>query len=268
MTSFDIDALDARYTTILCDLWGVVHDGFHLFDGVPARLARWTSEGREVVLVSNAPRTAQTVQGQLDALGLPRETYRGVSTGGQAGIDALLAMGEPLGFIGTEQDRRDLVRAGLRFSEAGFYHLACSGLDEEREHVADYVEQLEALAHGNVTLHCLNPDRVVVHGGSREWCAGSLADAFEALGGEVCWYGKPYPAIYTHALGLVGGPPKASVLAIGDGLLTDVLGAARQGFDCLFVSGGINAGAPYPADFGDAHNLGDWRPIGTVASIG
>lgn len=268
MTSFDIDLLDPRYTTILCDLWGVVHDGLHLFAGTADRLARWTGEGRRVVLISNAPRTARTVQGQLDELGLPRSVYCGVSTGGQAGIDALKAFAEPLGFIGTERDRADLVDAGLNLTDGEFRHLACSGLDETREHVADYVEQFEDFAKRGVALHCLNPDRVVIHGGVRELCAGSLADAYEALGGEVCWYGKPYPAIYAHALGLAGNPPKRNVLAVGDGLLTDVLGAAQQGFDCLFVSGGINAGAPYPDDFGDSRQLGEWRPIGTVASIG
>lgn len=263
-----MDALDPRYTTIFCDLWGVVHDGFHLFPSVLDRLVRWAGEGRQLVLVSNAPRTAEAVQAQLGALGLPRDTYLGISTGGQAGIDALLSLDEPVGFLGTERDRSDLVRAGIQFSDAGFRHLACTGLDEQREQVSDYVEDFEILGKNEVVLHCLNPDRIVVHGGALELCAGALADAYEGLGGQVCWYGKPYPAIYKHALGVAGDPAPATVLAIGDGLLTDVLGAARQGFDCLFVSGGINAGAGYPVDFGELHQLGDWQPIGTVASIG
>ena len=80
--TFDLDTLDPRYTTILCDLWGVVHDGFHLFPGAADRLSRWSAEGRRVILITNAPRTAATVRGHLDDLGLPRSAYHGISTGG------------------------------------------------------------------------------------------------------------------------------------------------------------------------------------------
>ncbi|MFN2474381.1 MAG: TIGR01459 family HAD-type hydrolase [Sphingomicrobium sp.] len=265
---FDIDALDARYSTILCDLWGVVHDGFHLFPGSAERLARWSEEGRKVILITNAPRTAATVRRQLDRLGLPRDAYHGISTGGQAGIDALARLGRPAGFIGTRADRLDLAAVGLHFVAEDFTDLACTGLDDERDAVAEYVGQLEALAAADVLFHCLNPDRIVIHGGRAELCAGALADEYEALGGRVCWYGKPWPAIYDHALGLAGNPPRDCVLAIGDGLQTDVLGAARQGIDCLFVSGGIHAGEPFPADFAYQHGLGAWRPVGTIDGIG
>src|SRR6476646_2847266 len=101
---FDLDALDPRYSTILCDIWGVIHDGFRLLPGSAERLARWTGEGRSVVLVTNAPRTTATVRGQLDRLGLSRSSYCGISTGGQAGIDALSQIEAPIGFIGTRVD--------------------------------------------------------------------------------------------------------------------------------------------------------------------
>ncbi|MEO5640409.1 MAG: TIGR01459 family HAD-type hydrolase [Sphingomicrobium sp.] len=266
--SFDLDRLDPLYSTILCDIWGVVHDGVRLNPGVAERLLGWAREGRRTVLVTNAPRTAATVRGQLDALGLPRGAYVGISTGGQAGIDALLALGAAVGMIGTRADRRDLERSGLTIVEAGFADLACTGLDEEQDAVVDYCPELEALAAHDVRLHCLNPDRVVMVGDSVEICAGALADAYEAIGGRVCWYGKPWPAIYGHALGLMGSPPRAQVLAIGDGLVTDVLGAARNGIDCLYVTGGISRGAGFPPGFAAEHGLGEWAPIGTVATIG
>ena len=265
--TFDLDTLDSRYTTILCDLWGVVHDGFRLLPGSAARLARWAGDGRRVMLITNAPRTAATVQDQLDRLGLSRSCYEGISTGGQAGIDALLTLGAPVGFLGTRVDRREMVEAGLRLTEDGYANLCCTGLDDKRLAVADYAADLAAMAGRGVRVHCLNPDRVVIHGGVAELCAGALADAYEALGGQVSWYGKPYPAIYDHALALAGDPPRGNVLAVGDGLPTDVLGAARQGIDCLFVSGGIHAGAPFPPDFAERHGLGDWAPIGVVAGL-
>jgi HAD superfamily hydrolase (TIGR01459 family) len=117
-------------------------------------------------------------------------------------------------------------------------------------------------------MHCLNPDRVVVRGGALELCAGSLADAFEAVGGQVEWYGKPYLAIYEHALKQGGNPPREQVLAIGDGLQTDVLGAAKAGIDCVFVQGGIHGGQPFPSDFATKHGLGDWQPVAIVPSLG
>src|SRR6185369_9447346 len=107
--------------------------------------------------------------------------------------------------------------------------------------------ELRALAGRRVRFHCFNPDRVVIHGGVAELCAGALADAYAAMGGAVSWYGKPYPAIYRHALNLAGNPPKESVLAVGDSLVTDMLGAAREGFDAVFVQGGIHAGEDFPA---------------------
>ena len=268
MNEFDLAAIDARYSTLLCDIWGVIHDGAALFDGVEARLLQWSGEGRRIVLITNAPRTAATVQGQLDALGLSRRAYHAITTGGEAGISALLKLGAPVGLIGTRGDRDDLERAGLVIAAEGYRDLACTGLDEERATVADYIKQLQQLAEAGVRLHCLNPDRVVIVAGQAEVCAGALADAYEAMGGEACWYGKPYPAIYDHALELAGNPRRSEVLAIGDGLVTDVIGAARNGLDCLYVTGGISRGEGIPADFAETHGLSEWRPVGVVGSIG
>ncbi len=266
--TFDLATLDMRYSTILCDIWGVLHDGVQLLPGVGRRLESWVGEGRRIILVTNAPRTAETVRGQLDGLGLSRKAYHGISTGGQAGIDALLALADQIGFIGTDRDRRELEQAGLTIVADRFTDLACTGIDDERDDLADYIEQLERLASRNVLLHCLNPDRVVMVGSNAEICAGALADAYEALGGRVAWYGKPEPVIYRHALALAGDPPRETVLAIGDGLMTDVLGAARNGLDCLYVTGGISRGEGFPSDFASTHGLGEWRPIAVVPTIG
>ena len=123
------------------------------------------------------------------------------------------------------------------------------------------------LAGWGVRMHCLNPDRVVIHGGKVVYCAGALADIYLELGGQVEWYGKPFPAIYSFALSLVGNPPSTEVLAIGDGLQTDILGAARMGFDAVFVTGGIHAGEPFPQDFSRDNGLGEWQPIAVVGSL-
>ncbi|MCW3797267.1 HAD hydrolase-like protein [Sphingomonas sp. BN140010] len=255
----DLDALPARYRLVLCDLWGCVHDGYRLLPGAENRLKRWRTEGRKTLFVTNAPRSAATTGRQLDAMKLDPMLYDGIVSAGEVGIAAL--KGRAVGFCGTAADRADLVEAGLELTDKGYRELACAGL-QSHETVDDYAERLDEWRRNDVLLHCLNPDRVVDHGGRRVVCAGALADAYEAMGGRTVWHGKPFASTYDHALDLAGGPPRHAVVAIGDGLKTDVLGAASYGIDCVYVAGGIHDGEPYPADLTPG-----WRPLMTVDSL-
>jgi len=263
------DTLPERYRLILCDIWGVVHDGFHLYPGAAERLRQFRNEGRLVVLLTNAPRTAEAIEQQVARIGLPRDAWDAIATGGQAGIDALKHFSAPVGFLGTEADREILLKSGIRIAlDDEFSELACTGLSNPRGgRPEDYLPFLKPLAERDVRFHCLNPDRVVIHGGVVEYCAGALADGYIELGGRVEYYGKPYPAIYEHALSLAGTPPANEVLAIGDGLQTDILGAARMGIDAVFVTGGIHAGKPFPGDFARENGLGDWKPVAVVEGL-
>lgn len=263
-----LDSLDSRYRLILCDIWGVVHDGVTLYPGAAQRLCQWRREERCVILITNAPRTADAVIRQLARIGLPRECWDGIATSGEAGIEALNALERPVGFVGTAGDRAILEGRGVRIADdEAFTDLACTGITEDRPLPEQYCPDLERWAARDVTMHCLNPDRVVMRGGVLEACAGAIADLYEQLGGLVTWYGKPHAAIYHHALHLAGDPDASEVIAVGDGLQTDMLGAARMGFDAIFVSGGIHAGEPFPADFSVRHHLGDWRPVGVVKGL-
>lgn len=262
------DRLDPRYSVILCDIWGVVHDGVHLYPNAAERLGQWRRQGRKVILITNAPRTAEAVEAQLGRIGLPRGCWDGIATSGEAGIAAIKALGHPTGFLGTRDDRAILENHGLRFAADGYADLAVTGLDDERPDVGDYADQFEELARRDVLFHCFNPDRLVVRGGVPEPCAGALADAYEAIGGRVEWYGKPHHTIYDYALALAGNPPRGEVLAVGDALVTDILGAARNGFDAVFVQGGIHAGEAWPDNFAPQYGLGDWAPVAVVESLG
>lgn len=262
------DTLIPKYRLILCDIWGVVHDGVNLYPGAAERLRAWRGEGRFVVLITNAPRTAEAVERQLARIGLPRDAYDSVATSGEAGIEALNALGRPVGFVGTVADRAILEGRGVEIrDDRDFTDLACTGFEESRPKVEDYRGDLERWADADIHMHCLNPDRLVVRGGVPEPCAGAIADVYEGLGGRVTWYGKPHEAIYVHALHLAGNPPRDEVLAVGDGLQTDILGAARMGFDTVFVSGGIHGGEPFPPDFAVTYGLGDWQPVAVVDSL-
>lgn len=264
----NLDEVEQNYRVVLCDIWGCIHDGVQLYPGVETRLRRWREQGLTIILITNAPRTAEAVAGQLRNLGLGPGQWDGIATSGDAGIERLKTCPRPVGFIGTQGDRAILEGRGVRIAEGGdFDDLACAGLDEARRMVEDYREAIEPLAKRDVLMHCLNPDRVVIRGGVPEPCAGAIADLYVELGGRVDYYGKPYPAIYRHALKLAGDPAPGDVVAIGDGLNTDILGAARMGIACVYVTGGIARGKGIPADFAANNGLGHWQPVAVVADL-
>lgn len=263
-----LDALDPRYRLILCDVWGVVHNGVDLCPGAERRLRHWRTEGRFVVLLTNAPRTAKAVEQQLARIGLPPDCWDVIATSGEAGIVALNELGSPVGFIGTKGDRLVLEGRGVSIAtDDKFTELACTGIREGEPDPNQYRSELERLAKRDVHMHCLNPDRLVVRGGVPEACAGAIADIYQMIGGRVTWYGKPFPAIYEHALHSAGDPPADEVLAIGDGLQTDILGAARMGFDAVFVSGGIHKGELFPQDFAERNGLRNWSPVAVIDGL-
>jgi len=180
-----LDDLDDKYRVILCDIWGCIHDGVQLYRGAADRLRRWRHEGRTVILVTNAPRTAQAVGAQLERLGLDSSFWDGIATSGEAGIARLRQADRPVGFIGTRSDREILEGRGVKIAASDFDELACAGLDEARRQVADYEDEIRPLAARGVLMHCLNPDRVVIRGGCTEPCAGAIADRYMELGGSV-----------------------------------------------------------------------------------
>jgi HAD superfamily hydrolase (TIGR01459 family) len=262
------ETLDPKYRLILCDLWGVVHDGVALYPGAAERLRQWREDGRCIVLLTNAPRTEVAVEQQLGRIGLPRDCWDAIATSGEAGIAAINALGRAVGFIGTAGDREVLESREIRIADGDdFTDLACTGMREFEPDPEQYRAELGRLTERDVHMHCLNPDRLVVRGGVPEACAGALADIYQMLGGRVTWYGKPFAAIYEHALHRAGNPPRDEVLAVGDGLQTDVLGAARMGFDTVIVTGGIHGGEAFPEDFAARNGLGEWEPVAVVEGL-
>ncbi len=101
---------------------------------------------------------------------------------------------------------------------------------------------LAAKARG-LKLLCANPDIVVDRGETREWCAGALAALYTEMGGESLYFGKPHAPIYELArmrlaqIGVDVAPDR--VLAVGDGIRTDILGALGDETDSLFITGGL-----------------------------
>jgi HAD superfamily hydrolase (TIGR01459 family) len=278
----DLTLLPDRYRLILCDIWGCVHNGVRVFPEAAALLERWRGQGRIVLLITNAPRPASVVQAQLDRLGLKRAAYDAIITSGDTGIAALRAQRlTRVGFIGTAGDLAALDGSGLTLLEGPEgKDVVCTGLPDGTSDASEEDAVLSAmLAHG-ARLHCFNPDRIVLRGERPEQCAGAIAERYEAMGGPVIWYGKPYSAVYERCLatgselaGRLLAP--AEVVAVGDSLATDFVGAARAGFDFVFVTHGIEAeqvdamGARMLIRrFVDDHGPGLREPVAVVRDLG
>lgn len=242
-----------RFDALLCDAWGVIHNGVTLFPGVSDALRTFRKARGPVLILTNAPRPSSIIPGQLDRIGLPREAYDAVVTSGdatRAAIETLL----PAKVYRLGPDKDDALYEGLdaefaSIEEAGF--IVCTGLfDEARETPADYADFLADAAKRGLPMICANPDIVVRWGERLIYCAGALAEAYEKLGGKVIYGGKPHAPIYDLALKrlerFLSQPiDRSRVLAIGDGVKTDIAGANRNRFPSLFVAGagGVHEGA-------------------------
>jgi HAD superfamily hydrolase (TIGR01459 family) len=243
-----------QYDALICDVWGVVHDGHRAHDAACDALRRFRAAHGPVVLLTNAPRVPAAVREQFAGIGVPEDCYDGiVSSGGAARAELARRAGGaadkkslPLYYIGTERDVSifhglDVTLTALEEAEA----VLCTGLrDDDREVPADYGPELERIAARGLPMLCANPDLVVHRGQRLYWCAGALARDYAALGGPVIYYGKPHAPVYDMARAQIAafreGMPATRPLAIGDGMPTDIKGANAQGLDALFIADGIH----------------------------
>ena len=241
-----------QYDAILCDVWGVIHNGRTAFYDACDALAEFRATGKPVILITNAPVQAREVEALFPSFGVRRDAYNAIASSGDA---TRLVIEErapgPAYRLGTDSswERDDTLfhGSGLEFSgpEDAAFIMAMGLRDQVNDHPEMYREELKDLAARKLIMVCANPDIQVRIGNTLVWCAGALAQIYEEEGGEVIYPGKPHAARYhlaeTH-LARLGFPdiPKAKLLAIGDGPGTDVRGAMMQGIDCLYVGTGLN----------------------------
>jgi HAD superfamily hydrolase (TIGR01459 family) len=244
------EPLARDYDVLLCDVWGVVHNGIVVFAAACDALKRFRAAGGTVILVTNAPRPDASVQRILDRLGVPRDAYDAITSSGDVTRSVVESrLDERVFHLGPQRDLPifkglDVVFAPMESAD----YVVCSGLfDDATETPESYRDMLAAMRQRSLFMVCANPDIVVERGDALVYCAGALADAYAELGGEVLYCGKPHAPIYEAALGKAaqfrGGevPALKRVLAIGDSVRTDLKGAAAFGLDCLFVISGIHA---------------------------
>jgi len=246
--------LASNYDVLLCDVWGVVHNGVAHFERAADALIRFRNKGGSVVLITNAPRPKAKIINLLDRLAVPHEAYDGVASSGDVTVAMILERGDaPLAHIGPGYDEsvyaeaeRLAGRSVRRVAVDEASYVVCTGLvDAQKEMPEDYRALLERLKHRKLDFICANPDIVVEVGETRFYCAGSLAELYADIGGTVIQAGKPHLPIYERALAVAAearGEPidRRRVLAIGDGLGTDIKGGANSAIDTLFVTAGIH----------------------------
>jgi HAD superfamily hydrolase (TIGR01459 family) len=234
---------------VLSDIWGVVHNGLVAFPEACEALHRFRDQGGAVILITNAPRSAGSVQRQLRTLGVADETYDAIVSSGDLTRHYIAdRAGQKMFWVGPERDNSihrglDPVLAPLEQAD----YIVCTGLfDDETESAEDYRAMMMQAHARRLPLICANPDIVVERGDRLVYCAGAIAELYREIGGEVIFYGKPHQPIYERAMALAAErlghtTPLERVLAIGDSVRTDLAGARGFGIDCLFVTRGIHA---------------------------
>jgi HAD superfamily hydrolase (TIGR01459 family) len=266
----------ACYSTVFCDVWGVVHNGRRAYPEAGEALARFRAGGGTIILVSNAPVPADGVERVLERTGVRRDAWDAIVSSGDIALAHIAEKGyRRLHRIGpAKRDSRLFQRlpgpaAALDEADA----IVCTGLEDEAN---ETVESYRALIEEGVTLAlplvCANPDLVVDVGETRYLCAGSLAAEYERRGGAVFWAGKPHPSAYAAALKRAtelrgSGPEPARILAIGDALRTDLAAAQGMGVDAVLIAAGIHSDVMVDGEIHPDRLAALFAPAGTPPAI-
>ena len=244
-----LSEISGNYDLLICDIWGIVHNGLKPHMAAGAALARYRQGGGTVVLVSNAPRPAAEVRRQMDRIGVSGDIADAIITSGDVTLGLIGEKGgAPFYYLGPEHDLATFGNLGVPIAGIdSAEYIVCTGLaHDETETPESYGGLLQRCLARKLQMICANPDLVVERGDKIFYCAGALADAYVKLGGEAVYAGKPHRPIYSRALSQArrhraGTLERSRVLAIGDAIRTDVAGARAIGLDCLFVTAGIHA---------------------------
>ena len=226
-----------EYDAFFIDLWGVVHNGIQLYPKAVSTLENLNKLNKRFVLMSNAPRPSRNVGKFLLNLRINKIFIKNIFTSGEAALKSLeqSLYGKKFYHLGPNKDNSLFVefeKDKISLEEADF--ILCTGFLDNHEESLDFYKDL-LKNYTQIKMICTNPDLIVHRGSKQEYCAGTLAALFQELGGEVIYFGKPYPEIYKFCTN-----NDEKVLVIGDNIRTDIKGANNMNFDSLFITNGIH----------------------------
>lgn len=250
-----LDDVSDRYDALFVDLWGCVHNGVKAYTSANDSLKKYRAKGGKVVLVTNSPRPRSGVEKQLIKFGVDPEAWDQIATSGDSARMAMFqgAVGNKIYFIGTPYEENffeplNVVKNPVNIERVPIDEaegIVCTGPFNSLENLDVYFPDFEFAKKRGLKLLCANPDIIVDRGSVREWCAGALAKMYTDLGGESLYFGKPFQPIYDLARQRLSSSGfkinDDRILAIGDGITTDILGAVKEGIDSLFITGGLAA---------------------------
>ena len=240
--NLDLEGLKAiaeGYDLFYIDLWGVIHNGIHLHQNAILAVKEIISLKKNIVLLTNAPRPNRTVRDFLEKMGLEKHIREHVFTSGEAALNYLkkFYLHKKFYHIGPPRDN-DLFNNFKKNQSNDLNnceYLLCTGLFEDHDRDLNYYQKLLE-NYVKIKMICTNPDLIVDRGTKRELCAGSVAMVFEKMGGEVIYFGKPYPEVYNQSIYNKG----KKILSIGDNLNTDIKGANLLNYDSLLITNGVH----------------------------
>jgi len=248
-----LDEISHQYDALFCDLWGCVHDGVKAFPEAIEAMRAFRATGGTVLLLTNSPRPRAGVAKQLARFGVPEDAWDVIATSGDSARAAMYqgVVGSKVWHIGEPHDaaffeKMALIEDAVEIEKVELNDaegIVCTGPFDPHADPSVMRPQFLLAKTKGLKLLCANPDIVVDRGESREWCAGALAQLYTEMGGESLYFGKPHPPIYDLArkrLVQFGVDiPDDRILAIGDGIRTDVLGGLGESIDTLFITGGL-----------------------------
>lgn len=280
-----LSEISDRYDVLFCDLWGCLHDGCTAFPDAVEALRAFRAKGGFVLLVTNSPRPRASIERQLEKMGVPRDCWDVIASSGDSARAAMQRgiVGRKVWFLGEDHDQGffaplevvedavDITQVPLEEAEG----IVCTGPEDPSADPAVMRPKLLYAKQKGLKFLCANPDIVVDRGETREWCAGALAQLYTEMGGESLYFGKPHAPIYELArlrMAQAGVDcPAERILAVGDGVMTDILGAQGEGIDSLFITGGLARADTGTTDQPDPEKLSrylDNAQVSTAYSIG
>ncbi len=230
---------------VFCDIVGVLHDNYTLFKGVTEKLKFFRENGIKVVLLSNAPRRAFKAQEVLNSFGITKDYYYDIVTSGEVFFQKMKNAKANAYFIGFKKDLDYMEGSSVKLQEGNMKECdfaIISGFRNRGDGISTVMEDLQKMKELNMRAYCINPDlHVVKQDGTIDiLCGGTIGEAYKKIGGELEYFGKPYANIYEYAYNMIGSPLKSEIIAIGDAMQTDIMGANNFGIKSILVNSGLH----------------------------